>query len=54
MHAEWRGFERQTDGGETSTSAGYDDFWMEDGLIRQEREGIVVTNLPGLVAAARR
>jgi CRP/FNR family transcriptional regulator, cyclic AMP receptor protein len=28
--------------------------FSEDGLIRQEREGIVVTNLPGLVAASRR
>jgi CRP/FNR family transcriptional regulator, cyclic AMP receptor protein len=28
--------------------------FTEDGLIRQEREGIVVTNLPGLVATARR
>lgn len=37
MHAEWRGQERQPDSGEISTSAGYDDFWVEDGLIRRQR-----------------
>ena len=36
MHAEWRGHERQADG-EVATSAGYDDFWIEDGRIRQQR-----------------
>jgi len=36
MHAEWRG---QTTGedGQIATSAGYDEFWIEDGLIRRQR-----------------
>jgi 8-oxo-dGTP diphosphatase len=37
MHAEWRGHERLPESGELSTSAGYDDFWMEKGLIRSQR-----------------
>ena len=37
VHAEWRGHERGPDGDETSTSAGYDDFWIEAGLIRRQR-----------------
>lgn len=37
IHAEWRGYERNPDGDETSTSAGYDDFWIEGGLIRRQR-----------------
>lgn len=37
MHAEWRGHERHPESGEVSTSAGYDDFWIEDGLIRRQR-----------------
>jgi 8-oxo-dGTP diphosphatase len=37
MHAEWRGHERQPSTGEISTSAGYDDFWIENGLIRRQR-----------------
>jgi 8-oxo-dGTP diphosphatase len=37
MHAEWRGLERTSDGGDVSTSAGYDDFWIVDGLIRRQR-----------------
>jgi ADP-ribose pyrophosphatase YjhB (NUDIX family) len=36
-HAEWRGHERQIDSAELSTSAGYDDFWVEGGLIRRQR-----------------
>src|ERR1700737_1369766 len=36
MHAEWRGHERNPDG-EIATSAGYDDFWIEDRLIRTQR-----------------
>jgi 8-oxo-dGTP diphosphatase len=36
MHAEWRGQERNPDG-EIATSAGYDDFWIEDRLIRTQR-----------------
>jgi 8-oxo-dGTP diphosphatase len=36
IHAEWRGHERQPDGS-LSSSAGYDDFWVEDGLIRRQR-----------------
>ena len=37
MHAEWRGHERQPGSGEVSTSAGYDDFWLDGGLIRSQR-----------------
>lgn len=37
MHAEWRGHERSPDGDGILTSAGYDDFWIEDGLIRRQR-----------------
>jgi 8-oxo-dGTP diphosphatase len=37
MHAEWRGHERNTLGGDISTSAGYDDFWIEGGLIHRQR-----------------
>lgn len=37
MHAEWRGDERHPDTGDISTSAGYDDFWVENGLIRRQR-----------------
>lgn len=37
MHAEWRGHERHPESGEVSTIAGYDDFWIEDGLIRRQR-----------------
>lgn len=36
MHAEWRGRER-TDNGDIATSAGYDEFWIENGLIRRQR-----------------
>ena len=36
MHAEWRGREATADG-DVSTSAGYDEFWIEDGLIRRQR-----------------
>jgi 8-oxo-dGTP diphosphatase len=37
MHAEWRGGERQPPGTEIFTSAGYDDFWVDGGLIRTQR-----------------
>jgi mutator protein MutT len=37
MHAEWRGRERNPGGGELDTSAGYDEFWIENGLIRRQR-----------------
>jgi ADP-ribose pyrophosphatase YjhB (NUDIX family) len=37
MHAEWRGHERHAESGELSACAGYDDFWIEDGLIRRQR-----------------
>jgi 8-oxo-dGTP diphosphatase len=37
MHAEWRGRERDQDTGELTTSAGYDEFWIENGLIRRQR-----------------
>lgn len=39
MHAEWRGREPGA-GGESATSAGYDEFWIEEGLIRRQR-GVV-------------
>ena len=37
MHAEWRGREQNAENGEIATSAGYDEFWIEDGLIRRQR-----------------
>jgi 8-oxo-dGTP diphosphatase len=37
MHAEWRGREADAGSGEISTSAGYDEFWIEDGLICRQR-----------------
>ena len=37
MHAEWRGRERNPENGEIATSAGYDEFWIENGLIRRQR-----------------
>ena len=37
MHAEWRGEERHAQSGEVATNAGYDDFWIDHGLIRQQR-----------------
>jgi ADP-ribose pyrophosphatase YjhB (NUDIX family) len=36
MHAEWRGREQGADG-EIATSAGYDEFWIDNGLIRRQR-----------------
>ena len=40
MHAEWRGHAVNPEDGEIATSAGYDEFWIEDGLIRRQR-GVV-------------
>jgi 8-oxo-dGTP diphosphatase len=40
MHAEWRGEVPDAETGHVSTSAGYDEFWIEDGLIRRQR-GVV-------------
>src|SRR5439155_4159793 len=37
MHAEWRGHELNAASGSIMTSAGYDDFWIEGGLIRRQR-----------------
>jgi mutator protein MutT len=37
MHAEWRGSDRNPESGELDTSAGYDEFWIENGLIRRQR-----------------
>ena len=37
MHAEWRGREQHPESGEIATSAGYDEFWIDDGLIRRQR-----------------
>ncbi len=36
MHAEWRGRERNAEG-EIATSAGYDEFWIDEGRIRRQR-----------------
>ncbi len=36
MHAEWRGREQNADG-EVATSAGYDEFWIDEGRIRRQR-----------------
>lgn len=37
MHAEWRGREESPESGEVVTSAGYDEFWIDNGLIRRQR-----------------
>ena len=37
MHAEWRGTTLNPENGEFATSAGYDEFWIENGLIRRQR-----------------
>ncbi len=37
MHAEWRGREKHPDDDTVATSAGYDEFWIEGGLIRRQR-----------------
>ncbi len=37
MQAEWRGSEQAADNGELSTTAGYDDFTIDGGLIRRQR-----------------
>ncbi|HET9467986.1 MAG TPA: NUDIX domain-containing protein, partial [Vicinamibacterales bacterium] len=37
MHAEWRGREQNPESGEIATSAGYDEFWIDNGLIRRQR-----------------
>jgi 8-oxo-dGTP diphosphatase len=37
MHAEWRGREESPDNREIVTSAGYDEFWIENGLILRQR-----------------
>ena len=37
MHAEWRGREKNPEHGDVATSAGYDEFWIEDGRIRRQR-----------------
>jgi mutator protein MutT len=37
MHAEWRGTEKHAESGDVSTSAGYDDFTIDDGFIRAQR-----------------
>jgi 8-oxo-dGTP diphosphatase len=39
MHAEWRGHARNEEG-QMATSAGYDEFFIESGLIRRQR-GVV-------------
>ena len=37
MHAEWRGRETNPETATVATSAGYDEFWIENGLIRRQR-----------------
>ena len=37
MHAEWRGREKNPESDDIVTSAGYDEFWIENGLIRRQR-----------------
>jgi 8-oxo-dGTP diphosphatase len=37
MHAEWRGRELNDENGEMATTAGYDEFWIDNGLIRRQR-----------------
>ena len=37
MHAEWRGHATNLEDGSVATNAGYDEFWIEDGLIRRQR-----------------
>jgi ADP-ribose pyrophosphatase YjhB (NUDIX family) len=37
MHAEWRGRVINPEDGQIATSAGYDEFWIENGLIRRQR-----------------
>jgi 8-oxo-dGTP diphosphatase len=37
MHAEWRGREKSSADDTIVTSAGYDEFWIENGLIRRQR-----------------
>jgi 8-oxo-dGTP diphosphatase len=37
MHAEWRGHATSLEDGTVDTHAGYDEFWIEDGLIRRQR-----------------
>jgi 8-oxo-dGTP diphosphatase len=45
MHAEWRG-QTTSEDGEVSTCAGYDEFWIEDGLIRRQRGVLHPLNFP--------
>ena len=40
MHAEWRGQTPDPESGQVSTTAGYDEFWIEEGLIQRQR-GVV-------------
>ena len=40
MHAEWRGEAPDAATGTVSTTAGYDEFWIDSGLIRRQR-GVV-------------
>ena len=37
MHAEWRGREKNLEDDDVVTSAGYDEFWIDNGLIRRQR-----------------
>jgi ADP-ribose pyrophosphatase YjhB (NUDIX family) len=37
MHAEWRGHATNLQDGSVATNAGYDEFWIENGLIRRQR-----------------
>ncbi len=44
MHAEWRGRERGS--AQEATSAGYDDFWIEQGRIRRQRTVVHPLSFP--------
>jgi ADP-ribose pyrophosphatase YjhB (NUDIX family) len=52
MHAEWRGHERSRENGDISTSAGYDDFWVELGRIRSQRTVLNPLSFPAGEEAA--
>jgi len=45
MHAEWRGATNLEDGS-VATNAGYDEFWIEDGLIRRQRGALHPLTFP--------
>ena len=40
IHAEWRGRVGSAEDGGVATHAGYDEFWIEEGLIRRQRGAV--------------